>query len=40
MTIRERAELVGGRLEVEGQPGQGTIVMFSVKVADDTRSDM
>jgi signal transduction histidine kinase len=38
--MRERAELVGGRLEVESQPGQGTIVMFSVKVADDTRFDM
>jgi signal transduction histidine kinase len=38
--MRERAELVGGRLEVESQPGQGTIVMFSVKVADDTRFDL
>jgi two-component system NarL family sensor kinase len=38
--MRERAELVGGRLEVESQPGQGTIVMFSVRVADDTRFDL
>jgi signal transduction histidine kinase len=38
--MRERAELVGGQLEVESQPGQGTIVMFSVRVADDTRFDL
>ncbi len=38
--MRERAEMVGGRLEVESQPGQGTIVMFSVRIADDTGFDL
>lgn len=30
--IRERAEMLGGVLEVESQPGQGTIVMLSIEV--------
>ena len=30
--IRERAEMIGGALEVESQPGQGTIVMLSIEV--------
>ncbi len=38
--MRERAEMVGGQLEVESQPGQGTIVMFSVRTADDTGFDL
>lgn len=38
--MRERAEMVGGQLEVESQPGQGTIVMFSVRTTDDTRFDL
>lgn len=28
--LRERAEIVGGRLEVESQPGQGTIVRLTI----------
>ena len=32
--MQERADMVGGTLTVESQPGQGTIVMFSVKVAE------
>lgn len=30
--MQERADMVGGTLTVESQPGQGTIVMFSVEV--------
>lgn len=30
--MRERAEMVGGLLEVESQPDQGTIIMFSIGV--------
>jgi signal transduction histidine kinase len=30
--MRERAEMIGGSLEVESQPDQGTLVMFSVGI--------
>lgn len=30
--MRERADMIGGILEIESQPNQGTIVMLSVKV--------
>lgn len=30
--MRERAEMVGGQLDVESQPGQGTIIVFSIEV--------
>lgn len=30
--MRERAEMIGGTLKVESQPGQGTIVMLSIEV--------
>jgi signal transduction histidine kinase len=30
--MRERAEMIGGVLELESQPGQGTIVMLSIEV--------
>jgi signal transduction histidine kinase len=30
--MRERAEMIGGSLEVESQPDQGTLVMFSVAI--------
>ncbi len=35
--MHERAEMVGGRLEVESQPRQGTTIRFSVEVGDDSR---
>ena len=35
--MRERAEMVGGQLEVESRPQQGTTIRFSVEVGDDSR---
>jgi signal transduction histidine kinase len=38
--MRERADMIGGRLEVESQPDQGTIVKLSVRLEDDPRLDL
>ncbi|HEX3051416.1 MAG TPA: sensor histidine kinase [Aggregatilineaceae bacterium] len=32
--MRERADMIGGRLNVESQPGQGTIVVLAVEVGE------
>jgi signal transduction histidine kinase len=35
--MRERTELVGGRLEIKSQPQHGTTIRFSVEIGDDSR---
>jgi signal transduction histidine kinase len=38
--IRERAEMVGGKLEILSRPGQGTMLRFSVEDAVDPSTDL
>jgi two-component system sensor histidine kinase UhpB len=38
--MRERAQLIGGELEVDSQPGKGTTIRLSVEETDDTRLDL
>ncbi|CAG0930350.1 two-component system, NarL family, sensor kinase [Thermoflexales bacterium] len=35
--MRERAEMVGGRLEIASEPQHGTTIRFSVEIDDDSR---
>jgi signal transduction histidine kinase len=37
--MRERVELVGGRLTVEASPGAGTTLVAEVHIADTTSDD-
>jgi signal transduction histidine kinase len=38
--MRERAAAVGGTLDVQSWPGQGTTVRFAVEVGDGARADL
>jgi signal transduction histidine kinase len=38
--MRERAEMVGGRLDIESQPQHGTTIRFSVEAGDDSRAHL